>query len=880
MLRDWKSSVLPLTASSLPSTELTFGRCVIRSAARQLLVDGRPAKLGARAFDVLMALVERRDSVVGKNELLDVVWPGLVVEENNLQVHISTLRKLLGAQSILTIPGKGYQFSAPRSDAPDAAPVRPTVTSDASLIGNLPSHLPPLLGRETELADLASMLPLHRLITITGAGGMGKTRLAQAAAFAASRDRANYPDGVWLIEFAPVSDWQGVLASIAQTLGIALDADATSEQLATRVAERKMLIVFDNCEHVAAHVTAAATALLRTAPEVHLLATSQEVLRLPGERVMRLGALAYPQGVLSEPSESLEIAPTNEQDIAADDTSYAALLLFAARAREAVPQFELNRQNRSSVVEICRRLDGIPLAIEFAAARLPLLGIEGLRRRLDDRFRLLIAGTRLAPQRQQTLYAALEWSHALLAPDEQIVFRRLGVFKGSFGLDAAQRVGANGDYDEWAVLDRLSALIDKSLVISESGATPRYRLLESARAFALERLQQADELHSTSARLAQAVLEQFETAFADRWTVNTSALLASTLPDIDNLRAALVWAAGDAGNGAQLATLVGASGWFWKPANLSAEGARWFRAAVERVSVETPVDVEARLLLGYAIALHQSAADKELAALHRAAMLYRSLDDASGLYETLCVLAQNQTWQHDLAAAGKTIDEATAAFDPAWPPVMREGLLKARTYWLEVSGRPAEGEPLMAELVTLMRAVGDERKLDHALMQMAESLFVQGKAVQAIALRREVMQRIGERRVNYAAANLGNLCAALTFNDELDQALHVGRSAFPLAQHEGSLNIFADHFALLACKMGHHAHAARLAGRANANVVASGFEREESELRAARMTADLLRHAMSESAVNGLMREGAALTDEAAIRAALGIDRRSAQRAA
>ena len=181
-----------------------------------------------------------------------------------------------------------------------------------------------------------------------------------------------------------------------------------------------------------------------------------------------------------------------------------------------MPQFALGRDNQSAVAEICRRLDGIPLAIEFAAARLPLLGIEGLRSRLDDRFRLLVTGSRLAPQRQQTLLAALEWSHALLAPDEQIVFRRLGVFKSSFGLEAAQRVGADGDFDEWPVLDHLAALIDKSLVISEPGALPRYRLLESARAFALERLHKAGERPTATRRLAEAVLRQFEKAFAER----------------------------------------------------------------------------------------------------------------------------------------------------------------------------------------------------------------------------------------------------------------------------------------------------------------------------------------------------------------------------
>ena len=877
---------MPLpTRNTVP--DFSFGRCVIQSAARQLLVDGQPARLGARAFDVLMTLVERRDVVVSKNELLDTVWPGLVVEENNLQVQVSTLRKLLGPQTIVTIPGRGYRFSAPQTDtvadghnqgaraAVATASPKPVI---AAASGNLPATLPPLFGRDDEMAALATMLqwqqstPPERLITITGTGGLGKTRLAQAAALAASKDRTNYPDGVWLVELAPVSDRQLLLGSLARALGIALDAEASADDLAARIADRRMLIVLDNCEHLIAQVAAVALTLLRAAPKLTLLATSQESLKLADERVLRLGTLSLPVA-----------APLNSAtDAVTANHSYGALTLFAARAREAMPQFTLNDDNRAAIIEICRRLDGIPLAIEFAAARLPLLGIEGLRLRLDDRFLLLTSGSRLAPKRQQTLRATLAWSHSLLSADEQKVFRRLGIFAGSFGLEAAQLVGASEDFDAWTVLDQLGALVDKSLVFSEHDSTPRYRLLESARAFARERLQAAEEWSATACRHFDAMLKQFDAAYAALWTVDSNALLVATLPDIDNLRAALKWAAGEVGNSVQLAALVGASGWLWKPADLSSEGEGWFDIAVSRIPVglttDMPPAVEARLLLGYANHAHQAAADKEMPALQRAAALYRAIDDRRGLYEALVTLAQKQVWARDLRSAEQSIAEADALFDPAWPPTMREGHLAARTYLFEVTDRPADGQPLMEELVALMRASGDERKLDFALMQLAENLFIQGKAAEAIAVRREIVQRIGGRRVNYAGSNLGNLCAALVFNDELEAALHAAREAIAPLQRAGSLPTYADHFALLAFKLGRHAAAARLHGRADANFAASGFEREESELRAARMTIGGLRLALGSDELERLLIEGAAMTDEATIRLALGVDRRVGER--
>ncbi len=687
---------MPLPAQNTVR-DFAFGRCVVQASARQLLVDGQPARLGARAFDVLLALVERHDTVISKNELLDLVWPGVVVEENNLQVQVSSLRKLLGPETIITIPGRGYRFFAPKQDTGNMLPpahqkasvataqLSPSApSSPPALIGNLPAQLPPLFGRDADLASLAAMLDAHhaeRLITITGAGGMGKTRLAQAAAIAANRDQANYPDGVWWVDLALVSGRSLVLASVARALGLALDAGASAEDLAARIADRHMLIVLDNCEHVVEPVAAVAMTLLRAAPKLKLLATSQESLKLPGEHVLRLGTLALP----------IDEVPNGHGNAEGADQGFGALALFAARAREAIPQFVLNHSNRAAIVEICRRLDGIPLAIEFAAARLPLLGVEGLRLRLDDRFRLLTGGSRLAPKRQQTLRAALEWSHSLLSTDEQKVFRRLGVFTGSFGLDAAQQVGSGDDFDPWAALDHLGALVDKSLVITESSDTPRYRLLESARAFALEHLRAAEEFAAAARRQADAVQRQFDATSAALWTTDTMALLDSALPDIDNLRTALKWAAGEAGDSVQLAALVGASGWLWRPADLSNEGRHWFDVAVDRISAAMPPAIEARLLLGYASLAHQAAAHKEIVALRRAAALFRTIDDRRGWYETLVTLAQKQVWTHDFEGAVESINAADAIFDPAWPPTLREGQLAARTYLHEVTGRPAEG---------------------------------------------------------------------------------------------------------------------------------------------------------------------------------------------
>ncbi len=504
-----------------------FGRFRIEPAQRRLLVDGVPAPLGARAFDLLLALLERRERVVSKDELLDLVWPNLVVEENNLQVQMSTLRKLLGAQAIATVPGRGYRFVAvvdgdAGGDAAPASPASPAATvstasaasaagpAPAVASGNLPLQLPPLVGREAELQSLRAAIAAYPVVTLVGTGGIGKTTLALAAATAL---RERWRDGAWLIELAPLADPAALPQAVAQVLRITLGgAGAAHEQLAGLLGSQQMLLVLDNCEHLLEAAGRLAAALATRAPGVRLLATSQERLKVHGEQVLELPPLAVPaEGEMAQAER------------------HGAVRLFAERAAAADPRFVLDTANAEAVAEICRRLDGLPLALELAAARVRLLGVAGVRDRLGERFRVLTGGTRTAMPRQQTLHATLDWSHALLAAAEQAVLRRLGVFVGGFSLELAQQVAADDALDEWAVLDALGALVDKSLVAADGGEPVRYRLLETTRAYALEQLAAQGEAATTRQRHAQALCALFvqteEARFGEQGTLSLAGFM-------------------------------------------------------------------------------------------------------------------------------------------------------------------------------------------------------------------------------------------------------------------------------------------------------------------------------------------------------------------
>ncbi|HWL75253.1 MAG TPA: AAA family ATPase, partial [Burkholderiaceae bacterium] len=437
---------------------------------------------------------------------------------------------MLGPDVIATVPGRGYRFVAPLDN--ESASVTPRKASPSAHNKALPAHPLPLIGRDEELSELARYVSSQTLVTITGAGGMGKTRLALAVA---SLLADQWRDGVAWVEAASVFDPMQLLAAVAQAARVTLAGAHSADKIAVALQSHSMLLVIDNCEHLLEAARLLVQALRREAPSVHILLTSQAALRIQGEQIFTLQPLALPRA--------------ND----APDERFGALQLFAERARAVDRRFVLDASNGPVVADICRQLDGLPLAIELAAARVNLLGVHGLRDRLSNRLQLLTTGSHDVPQRHQTLRAALEWSHSFLGPAEQAVLRRLGVFVGGFTLDLAQQVAADGEsgsLDSWAVLDALGTLVDRSLVSVDAGEPVRYRLLETMRVFALEQLATAGETAALRARHARVLADLFatidESRFGDNGKASASEVAQRLQPEIDNARAALDWAVGAA----------------------------------------------------------------------------------------------------------------------------------------------------------------------------------------------------------------------------------------------------------------------------------------------------------------------------------------------
>lgn len=497
---------------------LVFGRFELRPAERLLLNDGLPVALGARAFDVLVTLAARRERVVDKDELLHVVWPGLVVEENNLTVQISALRKVLEPGTITTVTGRGYRFTA-RAQEP-LLDRRPGLKR-----GNLPAAAPALFGRETDIAAVSAALDRSPIVTLCGAGGIGKTSLASRLA---QRLSPLFEGGAWIVELAATRDAELVPAMVAQTLGLPLPGQAAAlQELASATRGSELLLVLDNCEHLLGGVSALARALTRDAPGLRILVTSQEPLHLDGEQVYRLGPLSVPgEGELGTALE------------------HGAVQLFIERVRAQHSGFTPQAQDLGTIVHICRQLDGIALAIELAAARVPLLGLAGVRARLGERLRMLGGGVRAPTRRHQTLRAALDWSFQLLAPDTQRVLRRLGIFHGGFCVDAALQVATEtpDEGEDW-LLEQLDILLDRSLLVAvHHPARPRYRMLETMREFAFEQLQATDEIHAVRRRHAHAMRAVLKQAVKERDSDRQ-------LDEVANIRAALAYAVATPGEG-------------------------------------------------------------------------------------------------------------------------------------------------------------------------------------------------------------------------------------------------------------------------------------------------------------------------------------------
>lgn len=542
-----------------------FGPFQLIPARRMLLDDGKPLRLGSRALEILIALVERAGETIHKDQLIARTWPDTVVEENALRVHIAALRKALGDgrggnRYIANIPSRGYSFVTPVTL--ERKPVGPPPPSGARVGDNLPTLLTRIIGRDDTVAALATQLARRRLLTIVGPGGIGKTTVAIAVA---ETVRLSYPDGVWFVGLSSLPGPDLVPSALIAVLGIALSGEDPVSGLTAWFRDKQVLIVLDSCEHVISAAASIAEAVLKAAPRACILATSREPLRAEGEWLHRL--------------HSLELPP-NAADLRADEAlQYSAVQLFVERAMASADGFDIADADVPAVLEICRSLDGVPLALELAAARVDAFGIKGLAARLDDRFTLLTGGRRTALPRHQTLRAAMDWSYDLLPDAEKVILRRLAVFHGDFTMDAAQAVAADGEIVAAEVFEGVANLAAKSLVATDiSGEITCYRLLDTTHAYSSDKLVEAGEIGAIRRLHAEYHHGVFREAEAETETRPTDEWLADYGPRIDNLRAALDWAFSPGGDASIGVALTAAAIPLWMHLSLMEE----CRGCVER----------------------------------------------------------------------------------------------------------------------------------------------------------------------------------------------------------------------------------------------------------------------------------------------------------
>jgi len=513
-----------------------FGPFRLSKMDNNLTENGVPVRVGSRAIEILALLVSRAGESVDKREIMEAVWPDTHVVEGNLTVHIAALRRALkdgldGQQYILNVPGRGYRFVAKLTWGDGNAELSMGPSSGYRK-SNVPLLLTRPVGREASLAELCNQVGSRRLITIVGAAGLGKTNLAIQLAGQVSTALS---DAVWLIDVSALAGPSELVPALIATLTDSLEPGAPIEALETMIKGRSALLVFDNCEHMIDSVADLIMRLLRETHELKIVTTSREPLLLQGEYVYRLEPLSYPaEGSDPNPVEALQ---------------FPAVRLFLEKIAEAVGSFEPTAENVRAIAAICRRLDGIPLAIEFAAARVEAFGVAGVARRLGNRLHTLSSSHRLIAARHRTLAAALEWSYQLLSPIEQTLLCRLGIFTGWFSFESVLALGQTGDrkdYDEQLQIEAvLTGLVHKSMVhVDCVDSTVHYRLLQPTRIFLLEKLAEAGELRNIARRHAAYCLRRVRESAAGAVPLPPDVLVNG----ISNVRTALGWTFSDDGD--------------------------------------------------------------------------------------------------------------------------------------------------------------------------------------------------------------------------------------------------------------------------------------------------------------------------------------------
>jgi predicted ATPase/DNA-binding winged helix-turn-helix (wHTH) protein len=608
---------------SAPGGILTHesGLLALDLSRRELRARGVSVPIGGRAFEILAILAQSSEELISKDELMRRVWPGAIVEENTLAAQISAVRRALGADRdwLKTVSGRGYRLSGnwmlraptesapPPSSEPSAVPARSSVT-------NLPVSPHDLVGRTFAAHHVEEVLAARRVVTLTGPGGIGKTALALQVAQSVV---TNTQIDAYLVDLAPLSDPHLVPSTVASVLDVRLGAeDADAGSVARAIGARRLLLVIDNCEHLIDVVAKMIEAIVQMCRNVSVLATSRENLRIVGEYVYRVGPLSVP----------------TEQDLEPDVIlAQSAVQLFIARINASQAAFSPDPANLLQVAAVCRQLDGIPLAIEFAAARAATLGLAQVAARLDDRFGLLTAGRRTALPRHQTLRATLDWSYELLSDWERRLLCRSAIFPAGFTLEAA--VAVNPERQATFVLEGIANLVAKSLLSFDGAASGgRWRLLETIRAYALEKLAESGEADDVARLLAGYFRDLFRSNALGSPAPSRPQDRTSDRRDLDNLRAAIDWALSPNGEQRIGLELTAESAPLWFQLSLMAEYFQRVETALKRLQTQTPPDdeLEMRLQVAFGHAVWYTDSFGDLKAMKRAFARAAELAERAG----------------------------------------------------------------------------------------------------------------------------------------------------------------------------------------------------------------------------------------------------------
>ncbi|WP_158932368.1 winged helix-turn-helix domain-containing protein [Acidisphaera sp. S103] len=725
------------------------GDCEIDLARRELRVLGSPVPVGGRAFEIIELLARSAGELVTKSELMDRIWPGAVVTENTLHVHAAAVRKALGPNRRLlkTESGRGYRllgdWTVRRHDA-TAPPVglqRMRVDRE-SPVTHFPAAVTRLIGRTRAIARLRDLMSAYRVVTLTGPGGIGKTGLAMQAARGVVGE---FPDGAWLVELASLSDPAVLPSMAANALRLPVGLERMSAEFVARgIGAQKLLLVLDNCEHVIAAAAEFAETLLRKCPNVTLLTTSREIFRIDGEHVYQVPPLDVPTRERHEPHYILE---------------HSAVELFIARVKALDSNFSPHAENLPMIGAICRHLDGIPLAIEFAAARAATLGVRQVALSLGDRFALLTSGRRTAMPRQQTLRATLDWSHELLPEPERSLFHRLAIFSAGFTFDAVVAVMNDSDLGPSGVMNCVANLVIKSLVtLDNNGATFRWYLLETVRAYALEKLALHDQVNVVARRHAAFYRDLFAPHQSDLNMRLSNADLISRMREIDNVRAALDWSFSPVGDTDIGRDLTAAYAPVWLHRGLNSECRERCEHALLGLKPDTRQNMWRRMLLqvalGTVLYITEGMSERTQTMAAEALEFAEILDDLDTQVWALVTLAALTDTGRNYGTARTAVEQLRQTADRIGDPATVAAADRRMGYLQFLRGRLHEAQRSFERSLRFRFAVDDQHPTfwsfpaHHPSMSrilLAEMLLLRGFA---------------ERASNEAQASLDELNAA------------------------------------------------------------------------------------------------------------------------